>query len=224
MPKARRAFSQFSPVFLFTLHPIRYTMLDAVTFFHFSTSYPESERQENSAVFAVLDACCIQDLLALRRVSKSIFIGVEYYFDKVFDIEVALGKYFGGRDYAMEFREKQRLLGAALSGHFAVAFLGRLPELIPAVPLDIFLNHEDIPLLADWLFSIGFYFVVESEPVMSRSPSDFQHVFQTQQSRCHSGVTNPSFKYTFTGGKRVIFLHGVTRGLMDAILSQDSSK
>ncbi|KIK56374.1 hypothetical protein GYMLUDRAFT_62027 [Collybiopsis luxurians FD-317 M1] len=198
-------------------------MLDAATFFQLGTSRPDSEGQKQLALFAVFDACRIQDLLTLRQTCKAIFIGVEYYFDKVFDIEAALGKYLGGREHAMEFRRKQQLLGAALSGHFAVAFLGRQPELIPAVPLDIFLNHEDVHLLANWLFTIGFCFSAESEPATSDSPSFFRHIFQTRQSGYHGERTYSSFNYMFTRRKKVIFLHGVTRGLMDAVLSQHST-
>ncbi|KIK69726.1 hypothetical protein GYMLUDRAFT_52896 [Collybiopsis luxurians FD-317 M1] len=198
-------------------------MIDAVTFFNFGTSFPESEGQEHLAVFAVFDACCIQELLALRRTGKMLFIAVKYYFDKVFDIEIALERYLGSRDHAMEFHKKQHILGAALSGPFAAAFLGRLPELLPVVPLDILLNHEDVQWLADWLLGIGFHFVAESNLATLEPSTGFQRIFHTRQTKCNNnGIMSPSFKYTFTDREKMIILHGVTRGLMDAILSQES--
>lgn len=188
----------------------------------FSLRIEQNGSPNRGVVTAIFDACRIQELLVLCKICMVFIFAVEDYFNIVFDIEQALARYFSSRAEAQCLHCLQGHLGAILLGPFSTMFLGWLPHLIPRVPLDIFLDHNHVYELGDWLMKAGFNYSNDTGPSELARP--FWQVLLVRKCKCTEETTCSSFRYMFAKEEIVVCLHGTTQGLMDAILSQNCSE
>lgn len=109
-----------------------------------------------------LDNFCLQELLAMRRLSQSWKIYVDEYLTKAFDFQEHLVKCFGTQERAQEFRQLMSDTGALISGSQIVQFLDR--KMWPS-DIDVYVVKDKAETFVKAIFSFGYrYTPTDSRP------------------------------------------------------------
>ncbi|KAE9394036.1 hypothetical protein BT96DRAFT_998864 [Gymnopus androsaceus JB14] len=163
----------------------------------------------------------LRDLICIRSLSQSTYAYVDAYLYRTYSIEDTLSAYLESHETVEFFRVCMEFCGAVLSGHAVLAFLAReAPDLV--IPLELYVDHKLSIFMGLLLIKNGFHYISEDEfgdSSCARLLDDWAY----RRQRISEGSALGSFIYRFRGVKSLIYIRGTTRGILDAVLEQESS-
>lgn len=164
----------------------------------------------------------LRDLIRIRSLSQSTYAYVDAYLYRTYSIEDTLSAYLESHETVEFFRVCMEFCGAVLSGHAVLAFLAReAPDLV--IPLELYVDHKLSIFMGLLLIKNGFHYISEDE-FGDSSCACLLDDWAYRRQRISEGSALGYFIYRFRGVKSLIYIRGTTRGILDAVLEQESCR